>query len=52
MAKGVVQEEEFPRLLNWISSANKQQRGNYVHVFNQIREGIEAGKRSLWVREN
>lgn len=49
MAKGVVQEKEIPRLFDWLKSAKREQRDNYVNVFNQIREGIEAGNRSLWV---
>ena len=50
MSKGLVQEEERPRLLEWLKSANEDQRNNYLAVFSQLRESVEAGRKSLWVR--
>ena len=50
MSKGLVQEEERPRLLEWLKSANEDQRRNYLAVFGQLRESVEAGRKSLWVR--
>ena len=44
LCKGVVQEDEIPRLQEWLKSAKVHQRHNYIAVFGALQDTISAGK--------